>query len=136
MSSEVIKPQPVGPGTIPTRDAPSQPPTPQADEPAKSAKSANSNIIIRCVDADAILARLPEDVKALAKVYDINKTYLKDRYNTDTEFREKHKSRNLLKSNQKYADDPEFRAKRAEQARAYYARKKVRERNEMSDVCV
>ena len=133
MSIEENKPQPVTPGTIPAKDVLSQPPTPTADEPAKSA---NSNIIIRCVDADAILARLPEDVKALAKVYDINKTYLKDRYNTDTEFREKHKSKNLLKSNQKYANDPEFRAKRAEQARAYYARKKARERDETSDVCV
>ena len=133
MSIEENKPQPVGPGKMPAKDRLSQPPTPNADEPAKSA---NSNIIIRCADANAILARLPEDVKALAKVYDINKTYLKDRYNTDLDFREKHKSRNLLKSNQKYADDPEFRARRSEQARAYYARKKARERDGMSDVCV
>ena len=89
----------------------------KSDEPSVSA---NANIIIRCIDPDAILNRLPSDIKELAKVYKIDKEYSKRKYHANEKYREENKKASVQRRNHKYATDPEYRAKQCEKAKAYY----------------
>jgi hypothetical protein len=90
---------------------------------AQPSTSANANIIIRCVDPEAILARLPDDIQELAKIYNIDKEYSKRKYHADEKYREENKKASVQRRNLKYANDPEYRAKQRERARGYYQSK-------------
>lgn len=97
--------------------------------------SATANIVIRCADPESILALLPDEVKNLAKVYhqEFWKEQLKERYHNDEAFRSCKNKRSVERSNQRYAKDPEYRARRLEKARQYYAQKKLQKTT--SDAC-
>ena len=85
---------------------------------------ATANVVIRCSDPQSVIAKLPAEFQDVAKIHYFDKEYAKRRYHEDADFREKERARCRDHKRERYANDPAYRAKLAEQRKIQYARKK------------
>jgi hypothetical protein len=79
---------------------------------------ATANVVIRCSDPESVIAKLPAEFQEAAKIHYFDKGYAKRRYHDDPEFREKEKNRCRERNRKRYANDPAYRAKLAEQRKS------------------
>lgn len=83
-----------------------------------------ASVIIHCSDPQEILAKLPEDLRQMAKVYSYDPKHSTKRYQKDESYRTREKARCKQRNKERYANDPEYRAKCLERNREYARKRK------------
>lgn len=84
-----------------------------------------ASVIIHCSDPEDVLAKLPEDLRHMAKVHPYDPKHSTKRYQKNEEYRKREKARCKQRNKERYANDPEYRAKCLERNREYARKKKA-----------